>query len=210
MERSCTMRKKCLITFLTAVLLLGGLAGKSVLAEKKTSADPEAEVQGFEEFSYDTDDKMFLALCNAILKEYPNLYGDDKFDAAIPVPYVVYEQKIKDGRTRQWGTFASFNFNYNPETLLMEMVSCAYDRGAMLVKEKGGDYSVNWEPTYTDDDQAALERKYGVTETMNQLRYNNEDVDKKMAEILKGYCEYNGFRIIGYKEVNGTIHKLEE
>ena len=72
MERSGTMRKKCLITFLTAVLLLGGLAGKSVLAEKKTSADPEAEVQGFEEFSYDTDDKMFLVLLPVLGLLSPN------------------------------------------------------------------------------------------------------------------------------------------
>ena len=251
------MKKRWVITFLTAALVVGGLAGKYVQAAKKKAVaaadvkteekesakatdvqaakneipeagdgqtekqaaastaqthdeDEEAAVQGFQVFSYDSDDKKFMALCNTILQAYPNLYGDDQFDAAIPVPYVVYEQKLDDHKTGQWGTFASFNFNYNPDTLLMEMVSGGYDRGIIILEEKDGDYLGDWTPTYTDDDQLALEKEYGVSEEMDKLRYDNDKVTEKMVEILKGYCEFNGYRTIGYKDVDGSVHEFDQ
>ena len=251
------MKRKWMITFLTAALVVGGVAGKYIHAAKKrviaaadvqteereasvaadvqteekeasVAADAQAEekaaastalipdedeaaaVQGFQVFSYDSDDKKFMALCNTILQAYPNLYGDDQFDAAIPVPYVVYEQKLDDKKTGQWGTFASFNFNYNPDTLLMEMVSGSFDRGLIILEEKDGDYFGDWTPAYTDDDQLALEKEYGVSAEMDKLRYDNEKVTEKMVEILKGYCEFNGYRTIGYKDVDGSVHEFDQ
>ena len=212
------MNRKWMFTIMTAVLTLTvamivrGQAQnkKSDSSEKAAAIVTEAQVQGYEEFSYDSDDKKFMAMCNAILASYPEMYGDSSFDAAIPVPYVVYEQNLGDNKTRVWGTFASYNYKYNPETLLMEMISCSYDKGIMVLKEKDGNYSAEWKPAFTDDEQEALEKKYNVTNQMEKSKYTNEDVDKKMAEILKGYCEYNGYRIIGYKNPDGTVHKYED
>ena len=212
------MSRKWMFTIMTVVLTLTVAMVFRVQAQKKKSDSSkkdaatvsEAEIKGFEEFSYDSDDKKFMAMCNAILAYYPELYGDSSFDAAIPVPYVVYEQDLGDNKTGVWGTFASYNFKYNPKTLLMEMVSCGYDRGIMILEEKDGNYKAEWKPTFTDDDQEALEKEYKVTEQMDKSRYTNEDVVKKMAEILKGYCEYNGYRIIGYKNPDGTVYKYED
>lgn len=212
------MKRKWLVTMITAVLFLTAGLVVRVYGETRDSNGStelaatvsEAEIKGFEEFSYDSDDEKFMAMCNAILHSYPEMYNNDSFDAAIPVPYVVYEQDLGGNKTGAWGTFASCNFKYDPKNLLMEMVGCSFDRGLMIIEEKNGHYTAEWKPAYTDDDQAALEKEYHVTDQMEQFKYTNEDVDKKMAEILKGYCEYNGYRIIGYKYPDGTVHKYED
>ena len=212
------MKRKWMFTMMTAVLFLAGILFVKVQAESNEAGTEQeasatvsdADVKGQAAFSYDSDDKKFMAMCNAILASYPEMYGEDSFDAAIPVPYVAYEQDLGANKTGAWGTFASCNFKYDPETLMMELVSCSFDRGVMILEEKDGDYTAEWKPTFTDDDQAAMEKEYKVADEMKKHTYTNEDVEKKMAEILKGYCEFNGYRIVGYKYPDGTVHKYED
>ncbi len=163
-------------------------------------------------YQIDSDDLKLVAMDNAMVRYAREYYWPEEDTILIPAPCVVYESDMSEDTDRygEWGTFPIYAFVYDPETLMMKMTGASFSTGVIILEGIGGEFLGEWTPAETDEDQAALEKEYGVEGLVERIPTDSGSYTESMEEALKAWCAFNGYTCVGYVNDQGEEILFEE